>query len=72
MPKATLTFQLPEENTEFQLANRGADAFIVLEDLRAAFRSRSKYSSDEAHITDWTEAYKLLCSIISEADLPCL
>jgi hypothetical protein len=40
---ATLTFQLPEEAEDLDLARKGADWRIVVEDLDAHLRSRLKY-----------------------------
>jgi hypothetical protein len=64
MPKATLTFQLPEEQAEFHMATSAGDVLSAVEELRATFRSRSKYLDGDDHKTDWTEAYQLVCEIL--------
>ncbi len=48
---ATLTFQLPEEADDLDLARKGADWRIVVKDLDEHLRSRLKYEeglSEEA------------------------
>jgi hypothetical protein len=40
---ATLTFQLPEEADDLDLARKGSDWRIVLEDMDAHLRSRLKH-----------------------------
>lgn len=50
MPKATLTFTLPDENHEFQAAIRGRDALSALWDIDQHCRSLLKHGDpgDEA------------------------
>ena len=43
MPKATLTFDLPEEATEFDLAVRGSDRACAIDDLDNWLREQEKY-----------------------------
>ena len=43
MPKATLTFLLPDEQEEFETACHGSDYRAVLDDFRAKFREMRKY-----------------------------
>lgn len=43
MPTATLKFQLPEEQAEFDAANRGAEAAQTLWQIDQACRSLMKY-----------------------------
>lgn len=45
MPKATLTFDLPDEQTEFALATHATDMWIVMSDLDNELRSHLKYDS---------------------------
>jgi hypothetical protein len=50
MPKVTLTYQLPEEREEFELAVNGAKASVKLEDIwNEVFRPHLKhgYSNPE-------------------------
>jgi hypothetical protein len=46
MPKATLTFDLPEEQSEFDLANNAGKYYSVLWDLDQYLRNFVKYPSD--------------------------
>lgn len=46
MPKATLTFNLPEEQSEFDLANNASKYYSVLWDLDQYLRNFVKYPSD--------------------------
>lgn len=45
MPKATLTFRLPEEQTEHDMAHKALDMWVVLENLNQELRSHLKYNS---------------------------
>ncbi len=45
MPKATLTFQLPEEADEFDLAYNGARLSVIIADLDNYLRSKIKYEN---------------------------
>jgi hypothetical protein len=45
MPKATLTYDLPEEQTDFDMASHAADMWIILSDLDNELRSHLKYNS---------------------------
>jgi len=51
MAKGTLTFDLPEEQTEFDMANRAADMWAVLDDLDQELRNHFKW---ETH-PDWDD-----------------
>ena len=46
MPKATLEFNLPDENQEFELATKGLNFWSVLIDFDQYLRSKMKYESD--------------------------
>lgn len=46
MPKATLTFQLPEERCEFYLASKGAAWYFVAWELDQWLRGQIKYAPD--------------------------
>lgn len=43
MPKAQLTFILPEENNEFNLANRGSEYFCTIFEALNKIREIIKY-----------------------------
>jgi len=46
MPKATLTFDLPEEQSEFDIANNAGKYYSILWDLDQYLRNFIKYPSD--------------------------
>lgn len=48
MPKATLEFNLPEENQEFDTARQGVDFKIALQDLDNWLRGKLKYEEISA------------------------
>lgn len=43
MPKATLTYNLPEEENEHKYALAGVDALLVISDLMSEIRSKLKH-----------------------------
>jgi len=45
--KATLEFDLPEDNDSFKMATRGGDYFCVLWDLKQLLRQKRKYGMEE-------------------------
>ena len=45
--KATLEFDLPEDNDSFKMATRGGDYFCVLWDLKELLRQKRKYGMEE-------------------------
>ena len=49
MPKATLSFTLPEEQEEFRMAQQGGDYYCVLSSLLEEMRRICKYGCDERH-----------------------
>jgi len=67
MPKAILEFNLPEESQEFEMANKGACAHIVLEELDQWLRAKWKYEGQESvsieevrkHLRELMEAYNV-------------
>ena len=42
--KAILEFDLPEENAEYRLANKGGDYYSAISDIQDYLRSKIKYS----------------------------
>jgi hypothetical protein len=65
MPKATLTFELPEDNLEFKWATNGAKYLTILQDLHNVFRSKSKHADPR---TEWGDAYDLLNETFRDHD----
>lgn len=73
MAKATLSFNLPEERVEFDLASKAADLSSIISGLESELRSRLKYDSrpewDEAtveSIRQWIIEEKQLRGIVLE------
>lgn len=67
MPKATLTFDLPEEQDDFAMATHATDMWIVLSDLDNELRSHLKYDSHpEWHGDTVEEIRKLLWDMRQE------
>ena len=56
--EATLKFNLPEENAEFELAVNGSKMYSVLWDTDQWLRAQYKYMSDEEYSEDKYEAYE--------------
>lgn len=52
MANGTLSFQLPEERPEFDLACKAGDLLYVLNELADSLRSHLRYSTDP----DWDTA----------------
>ena len=51
--KASLEFNLPEEQVEHQSALAGPDALLVIEDLLSSIRSKLKY--DSGFFKEWVD-----------------
>lgn len=43
MPRATLTYDLPDDNAEFRAALAGREALIVLHEIDSFCRNKAKY-----------------------------
>ena len=54
--KATLEFNLPDEEHEFREALDGCDALLALSDISEALRSRCKYGKPD-NVTTPEDAY---------------
>lgn len=57
MPKATLTFDLPEEESDFKHATNGLKYLITMQELYNELRSKSKHGNE---VGSWAEAYDLV------------
>jgi molecular chaperone GrpE (heat shock protein) len=67
MAKGTLTFDLPEEQTEFDMVNRAADMWAVLDNLDQELRSHLKYASHpEWHGETVEEIRKILLDAMAK------
>ena len=47
MPTATLTFNLPEDNSDFNNARRGGEYYSALWDIHNQLRSNYKYDQSD-------------------------
>jgi len=56
--EATLKFNLPEDQSEFELAVNGSKMHSVLWDMDQWLRAQYKYMSDEEYSEDKYEAYE--------------
>ena len=54
--KATLEFNLPEEDYEFKLAANAANLMIVIDNMKQFFRSKLKYEDLPQHDYDLIES----------------
>ena len=64
MPKATLTFNLPEETEEYTIAMNGLKNYCMLVDLDEYIRKLNKY--DERDILPKEEVIDALRTILSD------
>ncbi len=64
MPKATLTFNLPEERAEYRLANRAGELSLIIWEFTQLLREKTKYAQSDAESLRWDpvkeEWWKLL------------
>lgn len=65
MPKAILTFKLPQEEREHRLALLGPDLSLCLAEFRTWLRNKRKYGEHTEHVQvfveeAWTELHEIL------------
>ncbi len=65
--KATLSFNLPDEEYAYRLAINGARYQAALYDLRMAIRDKVKYAVEAT--TTWDDVSDMFWQIIREADV---
>ena len=61
MPKGKLEFDLPEDEDAFKLAQRGADYYCLILDIKEVFRQVRKYGKDK------DEAFEEIQQMIDDA-----
>ena len=67
MPKATLSYNLPEEQTEFDMASHALDMWIILNGLDQELRSHLKWESHpEWHEETVEDIRKMLLDAMAE------
>ena len=64
--KAQLTFNLPEDSHEFDMATQGANMHSVLWEMDQWLRSQYKYMSDAEYSKDKYETYEKCREHLSE------
>ncbi len=67
MPKATLEFDLPEEEEEFNHAVHCMDYYVTLSDLAESLRQKVKH--DAPSPKDWDEVREWFREILGELSL---
>lgn len=56
MPKATLTFNLPEDNVEYRITSKAGKMHSLIWEFTNFLRSKTKYAPDEESMkTNWEE-----------------
>jgi hypothetical protein len=63
--KATLEFNLPDDQQEYDLANNGLNFWNVLWELNQELRTKTKYASDDLP-QDKYDAYQEIRDLIRE------
>jgi hypothetical protein len=58
MAKVTMTFKLPDEKWEHQIANKGYEFYRALVEIKNEIRNHNKY---EKKIKDCFEAIEAIC-----------
>jgi len=56
--KALLEFNLPEDNTEYELTTKASNMYSVLWEMDQWLRSQYKYMSDDEYSKDKYETYE--------------
>lgn len=64
MPKATLTFNLPDEREEYQIHMNASKYYCALHDLYLALRSDSKHGEGK-----WADFYEKFWEILKENEV---
>ncbi len=67
MPKATLTFNLPEEQHEYRLANKAGELSLILWDFTQLVRSKTKHGDPDERVS-WEEVREVWWNLLKEAD----
>ena len=65
--KATLSFQLPEDQDDFTLATNAAKYFGALWDFQNYLREKVKYQNNPQ--TDWEKVQDMFFKILEDSDV---
>jgi len=63
--KATLEFNLPDDQQEYDLANNGLNFWNVLWELEQDLRTKTKYAADDLPQDKW-DAYQEIRDLLRE------
>ena len=66
MPKATIVFNLPEENSEYRLHIKAGDMASLIYEFTALVREKTKYGDGKP--VDWEDVRTLWWDILKEND----
>lgn len=66
MPKATLVFNLPEEQHEYNLVNNASKLAIIIDEFTNLCRERTKYATGEEKDPTWEEIRTQWWAILNE------
>lgn len=67
MPKATITFKLPEENSEYRMHQKAGDMHSAIWDFTSELRNKTKYGDGKP--VDWEDVSQLWWETLKENDI---
>jgi len=70
--KATIEFELPEDQDQYEIANNASKMYLALWDIKQLFRSKLKYNSDglnDEQLTQWEIMQDEFFEILDNNDL---
>jgi hypothetical protein len=70
--KATIEFNLPEDQEEYDMTNNASKMYLALWDIRQLFRSKLKYNSDglnDEQLEQWEAMRGEFFDILDNNDL---
>jgi hypothetical protein len=70
MAKGRLTFKLPKEQSDWEMANKASDAYYILEELDIELRNHLRYGSHpEWNDTTVEEIRKILNDLMADRSI---
>ena len=70
--KATIEFELPEDQDQYEIANNASKMYLALWDIKQLFRSKLKYNSDglnSEQLEQWESMQDEFYEILNNHDL---
>jgi hypothetical protein len=67
VPKATLVFNLPEEQSEYTQANRAGDMSAAIYEFSNILRAKAKYQ--EKRLQSWDEVKDMWWNVLNDYNL---